>query len=162
MVLTVEASSRPAVRPAVRSRRRGATPPPPVTIAASSMPATERAVPAMRRFARHTALRWSVPRTTVDALELVVTELVSNAVLHSGSPDVTVLVTYRGRELTVEVKDSGRWRVRQTPRRVPEDAGAAFGRGLDLVAHATSGWLAFLSATGTTVVATLSVPSARA
>ncbi|MER7772608.1 ATP-binding protein [Kitasatospora sp. NPDC096140] len=152
-----------ALRPAaVRTRRRNAVSLPPTTSALSSMPATLEAVPALRRFACHTALRWSVPPARRRALALVVSELVTNAVLHSGSPDITVLITYRGAELTVEVKDSGRWKAREVPRRMPEDADAAFGRGLDLVARVTDGWLAFLSPAGTRVVATVAADPDRA
>ncbi|MFE0459125.1 ATP-binding protein [Kitasatospora sp. NPDC058965] len=122
-----------------------------------TMSATEAAVPALRRFARTAGHHWSVPADTLDALSLVVTELVTNAVLHSGSPDVTVLLVRHGPALTVEVKDCGQWRVRAARRRVPEDAGAACGRGLDLVKRLTTAWLAHLSPAGTCVVATLSL-----
>ncbi|MEU6619760.1 ATP-binding protein [Streptomyces litmocidini] len=127
----------------------------PRAAALCTMESLEPTVPAMRRFACRTARRWGVDADVVDTLALVVTELVTNAVLHSGGREVAVLLRHRGTDLTVEVRDGGQWYTRPSSRRVPEDAGAACGRGLDLVRHVTDWWLAFLSSTGTRVMAGL-------
>jgi anti-sigma regulatory factor (Ser/Thr protein kinase) len=115
------------------------------------------AVPKSRHFARDAARRWALPEDPSDTLSLVVTELVTNAVLHSGSADVTTLIVFDGIVVTVEVTDSGRWLERGANRRVMEDEDAAFGRGLDLVKACTSWCTVHLSAAGTRVVVRLPV-----
>ncbi|MCP2311434.1 MULTISPECIES: ATP-binding protein [Kitasatospora] len=129
-------------------------------IAGCVMPASARSAPAMRRFVVSTAGRWGIPVDAIDTLALVVTELVTNVHLHSGSPDVTVLLVVDGPTVTVEVSDFGRWVSRTAPRRVAEDAGASCGRGLDLVKRISSWWLAFLSPAGTRIVARVPVDGA--
>ncbi|ROR46403.1 ATP-binding protein [Kitasatospora cineracea] len=92
------------------------------------MAATDAAVPALRAFARATAARWGLECDDYG-LALVVSELVGNAVRHSGSPDVRLLLTADAFALTVTVGDSGRW---QSARR-RADGLACGGRGLQLV-----------------------------
>ncbi|MFF3459631.1 ATP-binding protein [Streptomyces sp. NPDC002730] len=118
--------------------------------------ATRATVPDLRRFAVHTARRWAIPKDPYDMLALVVSELVTNVVLHSGSPDVALLITFDGVDLSVEVTDNGRW--------LEHDAGAptlehraSFGRGLELV-RAYSSWCTVLAtAAGTRVTAGIPV-----
>jgi anti-sigma regulatory factor (Ser/Thr protein kinase) len=124
------------------------------------LPATVAAVPELRRFAADLAARWGLPPEVDDALALVVTELATNVVLHSGSPDITLLVSRSDGVLRVAVKDSGCWRPRPARRRAPEDADALFGRGLRLVGALTGGCHTFPGATGTCVVAELSLTQA--
>ncbi|WP_405593329.1 ATP-binding protein [Streptomyces sp. NBC_01092] len=102
---------------------------------ARSTPATVRE---LRRLARHTAQQWAIPEGPCHSLALVVSELVTNVVLHSGSPDVALLITFDNFALTVEVIDNGQ--------RLEDDAGfpameqrASFGLGLDLV-RACADW----------------------
>ncbi|MGW1490292.1 ATP-binding protein [Streptomyces sp. NPDC002402] len=114
-------------------------------------------MPALRRFARRTAEQWAIPADSSDVLSLVVSELVTNAVLHSGSLEVTLLIVFDGAAMTVEVADTGRWLARVAERRVTEDDGAAFGRGLELVTACTSWWAALPTAAGTRVVARLPI-----
>lgn len=52
--------------------------------------AVPESVTALRTFARALARRWLLPEDVEDALCLVVTELVTNVVLHSMSPQVTM------------------------------------------------------------------------
>jgi anti-sigma regulatory factor (Ser/Thr protein kinase) len=130
----------------------------PATRAVCTMAAADASVPALRRFAREAGRRWAVPGDGVEALALVVSELVTNVVLHSGSADVTVLVSHDGDTLTVQVRDAGRWQCRSVPRRAPEDADAVCGRGLGLVRQLSEWFSAFPSPTGTRVVARLPLP----
>ncbi|NUK00320.1 ATP-binding protein [Streptomyces lunaelactis] len=124
--------------------------------------AVAAAVPELRHFARRTAQQWAIPDESSDALSLVVSELVTNAVLHSGSADVTALIVFDGVAVTVEVTDSGRWLARGANRCVAEDEDADFGRGLDLVRACTSWCMVQPSAAGTRVVARLPVAESGA
>ncbi|GAA2817607.1 hypothetical protein GCM10010441_47680 [Kitasatospora paracochleata] len=123
-------------------------------------PASAAAVPALRRFAADAARRRGAPGEAVDRLSIVVTELVTNAVLHSASPDVTVAIEFDDGCMTVEVRDSGSWQSRWSPRHIPEDD-VSGGRGLELVRHCSSWWRVFLwvflSPAGSRVVACLAV-----
>lgn len=98
--------------------------------------ATAASVPALRRFARGMAAYWDLPAGIDDALRLVVSELVGNAVRHSGGREVALLLSVDLATLSVEVRDNGRWLLRPgRPRH--EDELACGGRGLDIVeAHA--------------------------
>ncbi|WP_354644482.1 ATP-binding protein [Kitasatospora camelliae] len=126
--------------------------------AACTQAVTPSAPPDLRSFAVETARRWRIPQDALDAVSVVVTELVGNVVVHSGSAEVTVLLTQRAGHLTVEVKDLGRWRCRPEPPRSTEAAVPAGGRGLKLVRQAAGCWLAVMTPTGTRV--TVRVPVA--
>jgi serine phosphatase RsbU (regulator of sigma subunit) len=91
------------------------------------------AVPRARRFAAST-LR-AEPRNIVEDAELVVTELVTNALLHGNAP-VTLRLLWAPDRIRVEVEDLGRGMpvlIRQSP-------DSLTGRGLRLVAALSSGW----------------------
>ncbi|MBL1102125.1 ATP-binding protein [Streptomyces sp. 205] len=117
--------------------------------------AVAAAVPELRHFARSAAQRWGIPQDACDTLLLVVSELVTNTVLHSGSSDVMAVIVFDGVAVTVEITDSGRWLVRD----VKEDQDADFGRGLDLVRACTSWCAVHPSASGTRVVVRLPAES---
>ncbi|MER6129780.1 ATP-binding protein [Streptomyces sp. NPDC001795] len=119
--------------------------------------AVAASVPEARHFARRAALRWAIPEEPCETLSLIVSELVTNVVLHSGSAYVTAFIVFDGVAVTVEVTDFGRWLVRDADHRVAEDGGAAFGRGLDLVRACTSRLTIHPSPAGTRVVAHLPV-----
>ncbi|MCX5208429.1 ATP-binding protein [Kitasatospora sp. NBC_00240] len=121
--------------------------------AVCAVAAVPQSVTALRSFARDVARRWLLPDEVEEALCLVVTELVTNVVLHSGSPEVT-LVLGRGRAgVTAEVRDTGRWRARAGRRAVEADADALFGRGLQLVGAYATAWTRTTTAAGTRVIA---------
>ncbi|MFF3286504.1 ATP-binding protein [Streptomyces sp. NPDC003023] len=102
------------------------------------MPATPEAARALRRFAQAVARRWRLADHYDEALSVIVTELVTNVVLHSGSPWVSTVISVRGDALTVEVMDGGCWKHRVARRQEPLDADVPCGRGLRLVdAYAT-------------------------
>ncbi|WP_250847516.1 ATP-binding protein [Streptomyces hygroscopicus] len=124
--------------------------------AVCSMGAEARAVPALRAFTRHVAARWGAPAETIDALRVIATELVTNSVLHSGSPEVSLLLTVDGRTVAVEVRDTGTWRDHRRGTGTPDQM--VDGRGLGLVhAYATT-WRVRRDARGTAVRAELRIP----
>ncbi|MER8161880.1 ATP-binding protein [Streptomyces sp. NPDC094472] len=105
--------------------------------AVCSMGVEPRAVPALRAFARDVATRWGAPEETVDALRVIATELVTNSVLHSGSSEVSLLLTVDGSTASVEVRDAGTWRERCPGTGAPDQM--IDGRGMGLVhAYATT------------------------
>lgn len=122
------------------------------------MPAATESVPALRHFARGTARRWELPEAVDEALSLVVTELVANVVRHSGSPDVALLLAVDQVAMTVQVKDTGRWRPRIAPTGASEGGEACGGRGLQLVEAYAPGCAVWRTAGGTRVVAELLLP----
>jgi anti-sigma regulatory factor (Ser/Thr protein kinase) len=129
--------------------------------AACVLPAIPASVPALRRHALRTARRWEAPEDTVEALALIVTELVTNAVRHSGSPEVTLLLCLAEGTLTVQVKDSGAWRPRTArPRDRDGDcvSAACGGRGLLLVEAYAANCAVRASSGGTTVTAEMVLP----
>ncbi len=111
---------------------------------------------ARRRVTRRLEL-WGVPQEVRDAAVLVVSELVTNAVIHTGSGEVVCEVSLGAGSLRVEVlDDGGGWR---GPRR--QDAGPRreCGRGLALVEQLADAWGVLPRATGGRAVwAALHVP----
>ncbi|KQV15966.1 ATP-binding protein [Kitasatospora sp. Root107] len=127
---------------------------------ACTMPAVPTSVPALRHFARASARRWDVSVDIVEALALVVTELVTNAVRHSGGPDVTLLLTVDTGTLTVHVMDNGRWRTRPATRGGDPylvDDPACGGRGLQLVEEYADNCALWRTVGGTRVEVELSL-----
>jgi len=127
---------------------------------ACTMPAVPASVPALRRFARTSARLWDVSEDVGEPLALVVTELVTNAVRHSGGPDVTLLLTVDTDTLTVHVMDNGRWRTRSAVRGSDPylvDDPACGGRGLRLVEEYADRCALWRTACGTRVEVELSL-----
>ncbi|WP_261994199.1 ATP-binding protein [Streptomyces sp. t39] len=126
------------------------------------MPASPEAARRLRRFARAVARRWRLADHFDEALSIIVTELVTNVVMHSGSPWVSTVISVRGDALTVEVMDGGCWKHRRDRRQEPLDADVPCGRGLRLVdayAHRT---VASRSETGSVVLAEMALEGDRA
>ena len=92
------------------------------------------AVPEGRHFAL-SYLRDAVPTDVLDAAELVVTELVTNAVLH-GAPPVRLVVGVEGDAARIEVSDSSR----ALPVRPRSSTDGMTGRGLALVDAVSDDW----------------------
>ena len=84
--------------------------------------------------------------------ELVVSELVTNAVLH-GEPPITVRVRRTGDRVRLEVEDAGR----NLPVIARQRSDAMTGRGLPLVAAVASGWGVESADTGKAIWAELNV-----
>jgi len=105
------------------------------------LPADERAAVEARRFARSWATYQALSGRLVDDLELVVAELVSNAIRH-GAPPYEVELSAAGGVIRGEVRDGSPTPPRPTAH--PDEHG---GFGLGIVAACTTRW-------GTEVVAT--------
>lgn len=91
------------------------------------------AVPKARRF-----VGWSLGGEepgTVHSVQLAVTELTTNAMLH-GRPPVLIRLIHLGRSIRVEVEDSGQ----QLPVLGTHDPDSMTGRGLAVVAALSSAW----------------------
>ena len=101
----------------------------PVVCVTAAEPQT---VARMRAFGREHGQRWGLHADLIDDLCLVISEYVSNALLHSGSPDVAVKIAVGRRSLSVVVRDTGQWRRPRPPRSCEE---AEHGRGTYLVRH---------------------------
>ncbi|QKW07611.1 ATP-binding protein [Streptomyces sp. NA04227] len=124
-----------------------------------TLEATPESVPRLRRFVRHAARAWDLSDDVEYALCLVVTELATNVVTHSGSPDLTLALTGRPGTLTVQVVDSGQWLPSPVPargRKTPSTV-ACGGRGLNLVRAHTTHCEIHRSGRGTSVTATFAV-----
>jgi anti-sigma regulatory factor (Ser/Thr protein kinase) len=102
-------------------------------LAVAVLPACPLAVHRLRRLTRAVVRSRRLPEAAEEALAVIVSELASNVVLHSGSPDLVVSFEADADALTVVVRDRGRWRERPSVRREAADMDADFGRGLALV-----------------------------
>ncbi|WP_234430670.1 ATP-binding protein [Streptomyces sp. NRRL F-4489] len=104
-----------------------------------SLPPLERSVPVCRALVRAwldgQRIRGEDTRYLVL---LVLSELVTNAIQHSGTLRVTCRLRRTADELSIEVHDGGGtpW----VPRRRSPDPGQERGRGLDLVARSCTRW----------------------
>lgn len=119
------------------------------------MAATDAAVPALRAFTRRTVDAWRPGEPATEALALIVTELVTNACQHSGSPHVTVHLFAGEQILGVEVSDNGAWKNKASDAGPAEEA--VSGRGLQLVEAYADTVRIRRSSGGTSVIATVRV-----
>ncbi|WP_447039268.1 ATP-binding protein [Streptomyces sp. DSM 118878] len=113
-----------------------------------------------RRFVRSAARDCGVPQDLVGTLEVITSELVTNALLHGGGETVTVALALTGRVLTLSVTDEGRGPVTATAGGLLEVEGpvageAESGRGLLIVAALADRWGRYRAAEGLTVWAEL-------
>ncbi|MEE6260691.1 ATP-binding protein [Plantactinospora sonchi] len=122
-------------------------------------PAAQAAASA-RRLVRDCCDRWRLTDVTDDA-QLVVSELVANAVEHAGT-EIDVTVSHHRHRLRIAVADRhhGVPRIAATP---TDDAGgsappALRGRGLALVSRAVAGWGVLPGSDGKVVWASLPTP----
>lgn len=123
------------------------------------LPGDATAARKARRFMRETLADWALDQEVVDTAELCVSELVTNSVIHSGSPSnvtahiddecLLVLVRDRGAAETVQQSDD-------------YEPMSISGRGLTLVNSLTTAWSAEHSADATTVWFELGVAPATA
>jgi Histidine kinase-like ATPase domain len=130
--------------------------------AAWQIPADPRSVPQARALCRQTALKWAVPTAAAQDAESIVSELISNAVLHGGPPIYVQLGRAAG-ELLAAVYDASD--KMPTPRQPGEwdRACDVTGRGLSMVIPAlTSRWTITRCDRGKIVTAYLAVELAAA
>jgi serine phosphatase RsbU (regulator of sigma subunit)/anti-sigma regulatory factor (Ser/Thr protein kinase) len=112
------------------------------------LPAEPSAAASARGFMRQTLTAWAVPAFVIDNAELCVSELVTNAVIHSNSPS-EVTVRLDDEYLLVLVRDrGGAGAVQLAQDYQPMNVS---GRGLTLVDARASAWNAEDTAEGTTV-----------
>ena len=105
-------------------------------------------VPAARHFARDTLTAWGVDEDTQDTAVLCVSELVTNAIIHTLVGCEVRLVLHQG-VLTTSVRDGGT--ADGHANRSPDDPLAVHGRGLHLVHALSTRWGSQLDAVGMTV-----------
>ncbi|MFB6654162.1 ATP-binding protein [Streptomyces microflavus] len=117
------------------------------------MPAAPETAPVLRRLLRHAISRWEVTGETGEAVALVVTELAGNAIRHSGSTDVAVLLARHQDRIVIQVKDTGRWLPRPPCAEADSSEEACGGRGLQLVRAYTTRCTVTPGTSGTLVVA---------
>lgn len=96
---------------------------------------TVEAVPRARELLRRLMASWRMPEVLDGPLELLATELVTNAVIHARTL-MDVVITYDGTAVRFEVED----RERSLPTLVEPDPEAEGGRGLWLVDQLATRW----------------------
>lgn len=107
-------------------------PPTPLTI-----PRDARAPATARKHARAIVASFALTPDQVDAVELIVSELVSNSVQHARSSDaIRLVIEGRDTAARIEVHDA----CRRPPALAPTSQEAESGRGLRLVAALSSAW----------------------
>jgi anti-sigma regulatory factor (Ser/Thr protein kinase) len=116
--------------------------------ATAEFPADSSASPMARRALAGWLAGWEVDEDVADTAALCLSELVTNAIIHSGTtPRVTARLD--AERLLVLVQDQGhRGTARRSEDHEPEDIS---GRGLMLVESLATAWSAEHSADGTTV-----------
>jgi len=112
---------------------------------------------AARRFLLQTAHDWELPSDLTEVAQLVVSELVSNAVEHAGTAS-TVRLELSDSCLKISVRDGSV--VQPVPR--PLDMVSFRGRGLPLIDQISEEWGILDHPDGKTVWAKLSVPAGEA
>jgi anti-sigma regulatory factor (Ser/Thr protein kinase) len=118
------------------------------TRATMELPGDASAAGQARRFVARVLRAWSVDEDTVDNAELCVSELVTNAVIHSGTTSSVTVQADREYVLVIVQDRGGRGAVRRPEELDPESVS---GRGLTLVDALASAWSAEHSTDGTTV-----------
>lgn len=103
----------------------------PSALASCTLPAAEQAVSRARAFTKARLAAWRVGDEVAYAARVIVSELVTNTIRHSGSTDVRLRLAHSRSTVRIEVLDKGLWRVPDRPGQ-GEDI-AEGGRGLHLV-----------------------------
>ncbi|MFF1400446.1 ATP-binding protein [Streptomyces sp. NPDC058287] len=116
----------------------------------------------MARARAHTvdALReWKIDDTIVEALRLIVSELVTNAVVHTASRTIEITVSVTATEASVTVTDQGLFGTPVAREARPEEE---HGRGLALVEALATRWASTPLADGHQVEAAIALPGQTA
>jgi anti-sigma regulatory factor (Ser/Thr protein kinase) len=117
------------------------------------IPAAASALSDGRRFAVSALERWGVPELTVENATLIVSELLTNAIVH-GFPPIRLRLRRTPDELAIEVDDAGS----AMPRKLQTTPDDLHGRGLAIVADLGERWAARPNGHGKTVWTTIPVP----
>ncbi|MEU6403699.1 ATP-binding protein [Streptomyces sp. NPDC046985] len=117
---------------------------------------TESEVPLARRDIVERVRAWGVPldEETVDAIRLVASELIANAVIHGAGP-ITVALYHSTGRLVIDVLDGST----AAPRAANGGADAESGRGLSLVGLLALSWAWEPTDRGKRVWAELALPA---
>ncbi|MFF7240591.1 ATP-binding protein [Streptomyces collinus] len=111
---------------------------PPGPTAAFELPALPPAVGTARRVVRDLLTVWGVAETVRDDAALVLSELVTNALVHAAGEHVVCRVRSTADRVRLEIEDQNRGRALPFPRKPgPDDQN---GRGLFLVAALSDDW----------------------
>ncbi|WP_330279092.1 ATP-binding protein [Streptomyces sp. NBC_00569] len=106
------------------------------------------------------ALReWQIADDTVEVLRLIVSELVTNAVVHTASRTIEITVSVTDTEASVTVTDQG---LCGTPVARKARSEEEHGRGLALVEALTTRWESTPLSDGTRVEAAVALPEQTA
>ena len=141
---------RRAQRARTRARAKLADEPAPPTalLAVHEVAQDHAAVSGARRFLAATLETWAVDAETADAAVLCLSEVVTNALIHTDD-GCSVRVLLEDGVLTVAVRDGGPAQSRSVE--LPDDLMRVHGRGLQIVDALTDRWGSELDTVGTTV-----------
>jgi serine phosphatase RsbU (regulator of sigma subunit) len=106
-----------------------------------------------RRFAAATLTEWAVPPKIMQDATLIVSELLTNAIVY-GTPPIRLRLRKTADELAIEVDDAAS----AMPRKLRATPTDLHGRGLAIVADIGSRWAARPDGYGKTVWSTLALP----
>lgn len=126
--------------------------------ATMELPGDPSAARQARQFVSRVLREWSIDEDTLDNAELCVSELVTNAVIHSGTTSSVTVQADREYVLVIVQDRGGRGAVRRPEELDPESVS---GRGLTLVDALASAWSAEHSTDGTTVWFELALAGAK-
>ncbi|MDT0305840.1 ATP-binding protein [Streptomyces sp. DSM 44917] len=104
------------------------------------LPALAASVATARHRVGRRLHRWGLPEAVRDTAELVISELVTNVVLHTDSRTVVCRLDGTGHRLRIEVADEGPGLPAVPARAASADARAEHGRGLMLLDALTARW----------------------
>jgi serine phosphatase RsbU (regulator of sigma subunit)/anti-sigma regulatory factor (Ser/Thr protein kinase) len=99
------------------------------------LPSDERTVQSARDQTRRTLAEWDVPASRIDDIVLLVSELVTNAIIH-GKPPIELRMRTARHEVVLDVRDHANY----LPRRLHPTVDDEHGRGLQLVALLAKRW----------------------
>jgi PAS domain S-box-containing protein len=123
-------------------------------LAALEVPAEPSAVKQGRSFTQSTLREWALPEDLIPDATLIVSELLTNAVVHGHEP-VRLRLRKTPEELTIEVDDGSS----AMPRKLQAGPGDLHGRGLAIVAELGARWAARPDGYGKTVWTTIPIKS---
>jgi anti-sigma regulatory factor (Ser/Thr protein kinase) len=104
-----------------------------------SIPSDPETVSKVRDMAGGTLAEWGLAPPLIDDVELIISELVTNAIRYGGPP-ITLAIRYEDGSLYGEVADRGSWFMIPAQRKHPDDDITEQGRGLAIVGAYADEW----------------------